>query len=169
MKKILGIIIILLISTNCFSQFVGIGAQYADAKGKGNAIQFAANVSYPYFHKKNPLNIFVAGGVDYTGGSSPVSGFNVKPIQINSFISESLFNNNKFTLLVGCDAGYIFNHRHGEDGIVITPNIYFDYKYFFVKSGYDMNVSKGERQFFVRAGISFGMGAIKSFAKTKIW
>lgn len=169
MKKLIGIIAFLLVSMSCSAQFIGIGAQYADAKGKGNAIQFAANVSYPYLHKKNALNTFISGGIDYTGGSSPVSGINIKPIQISSFISESFFNKTKFTVLIGCDGGYIFNHRHGKDGVVITPNIYVDYKFFFVKAGYDMNVSKGERQFFVRTGFSFGMGAIKSFAKTKIW
>lgn len=169
MKKITFIVFLLLFSLTCSAQFIGAGVQYADAKGKGNNFQFAANVSYPVWHKKNPLNTFIASGIDYTGGSSPVAGLNVKPIQLTSFLSESLFNQNKATILVGCDAGYLFNFRHGKDGIVITPNVYFDYKFFFVKAGYDFNVTGGEQQFFVRAGFSIGMGTFKSFVKTEIW
>lgn len=156
-------------SLTCSAQFIGAGVQYADAKDKGNDFQFAANISYPMWHKKNPLNSFISSGIDYTGGSSPVAGLNIKPIQLTSFLSESLFNNNNATILVGCDAGYLFNFKHGEDGIVITPNVYFDYKFFFLKAGYDFNVTGGEQQFFVRAGFSLGMGSIKSFVRTRIW
>ncbi len=169
MRYIKIILLLLLFPLAGFAQFLGIGAQYADAKNKGNDFQFAANASFPTWHKKNPLNTFISSGIDYTGGSSPVAGLNLKPIQINSFITESLFNKNKATILIGCDAGYLFNFKHGEDGIVITPNVYFDYKFFFVKTGYDFNVTAGESQFFVRAGFCFGMGSIKSFVKTKIW
>lgn len=169
MRYIKIILLLLLFPLVGFAQFLGIGAQYADAKNKGNDFQFAANASFPTWHKKNPLNTFISSGIDYTGGSSPVAGLNLKPIQINSFITESLFNKNKATILIGCDAGYLFNFKHGEDGIVITPNVYFDYKFFFVKTGYDFNVTAGESQFFVRAGFCFGMGSIKSFVKTEIW
>jgi hypothetical protein len=169
MKKIKIILLFILLPMACSAQFLGVGLQYADAKGKGNDFQFAAGASYPVWHKKNPLNVFISSGIDYTGGSSPVAGLNVKPLQLTSFISESLFNENKVTILVNCDAGYLFNFKHGKDGIVITPNVYVDYKFFFVKSGYDFNVTGGEGQFFVRAGCCFGMGSIKSFVKTKIW
>ena len=142
-----------------------LGAQYTD----NNDIQFAGSMSYPVFRKKNPLNSYISSGIDYTGGSSPVAGLNIKPIQLTTFFSESLFNNYPFTILLGCDAGYLFNFRHGKDGIVVTPNLYVDYKCFFVKTGYDFNVSEGERQFFVRAGITFGMGMIKMAPNVKIW
>lgn len=163
------VLLLLFIPLVCSAQFIGAGLQYADARGKGNDFQFAANASFPVWHKKNPLNSFVSSGIDYTGGSSPVAGLNIKPIQLQSFLSESLFNNNKCTLLVGCDAGYLFNFRHGKDGVIITPNIYFDYRFFFIKAGYDFNVTAGKDQFFLRAGVSIGMGTIKSFVKTKIW
>lgn len=169
MRKFKTILLLLLLPLACSAQFIGIGAQYADAKDKGNDFQFAANVSFPTWHKKNPLNSYISSGIDYTGGSSPVAGLNIKPIQFTSFISESLFNKNKATILVGCDAGYLFNFRHGKDGIVITPNVYFDYKFFFAKAGYDFNVTGGKEQFFLRAGFCFGMGAIKSTVKTEIW
>lgn len=169
MKKIRILFLLVLLPIACSAQFVGIGAQYADAKDKGNDFQFATNVSFPVWHKKNPLNSFVASGIDYTGGSSPVAGLNLKPIQLTSFLSESLFNQNKATFLVGCDAGYLFNFRHGKDGIVITPNIYFDYQFFFIKAGYDFNVTGGEQQFFIRTGFSLGMGSLKSFVRTRIW
>ncbi|SBW08708.1 conserved exported hypothetical protein [uncultured Dysgonomonas sp.] len=169
MKKVRIILLFILLPLACSAQFLGVGVQYADAKGKGNDFQFAANASYPVWHKKNPFNSFISSGIDYTGGSSPVAGLNLKPIQLTSFISESLFNKNKVTVLVGCDAGYLFNFKHGKDGIVITPNVYIDYKFFFAKAGYDFNVTGNEQQFFVRAGFCFGMGSIKSFVKTEIW
>jgi hypothetical protein len=169
MKTIKIIALLLLLPLACSAQLIGIGAQYADAKGKGNAIQFAANASFPVWHKKNPLNSYISSGIDYTGGSSPVAGLNIKPVQFTSFISESLFNDHPFTILVGCDAGYLFNFRHGKDGIVITPNAYFDYKGIFVKTGYDFNVTGGKQQFFVRLGFNFGIGTFKNFVKTKIW
>lgn len=169
MKTIKIIALLLLLPLACLAQLIGIGAQYTDAKGKGNAIQFAANASFPVWHKKNPLSSYISSGIDYTGGSSPVAGLNIKPIQFTSFISESLFNDHPFTILVGCDAGYLFNFRHGKDGIVITPNAYFDYKGVFVKTGYDFNVTGGKQQFFVRLGFNFGIGTFKNFVKTKIW
>lgn len=169
MKTIKVILLLLILPLACSAQLIGVGIQYADAKKMGNDFQFAANASYPVWHKKNPLNTFVSSGVDYTGGNSPVSGLNIKPLQFKSFLSESLFNNNKFTILVGCDAGYLFNFNHGKDGVVITPNVYFDYKFFFVKAGYDFNVTAGENQFFARAGVCLGLGTIKSFVKTSIW
>ncbi|WP_165043105.1 hypothetical protein [Dysgonomonas sp. ZJ709] len=169
MKKIGIALLLILLPLACSAQFIGVGAQYADAKSRGNDFQFAASLSFPTWHKKNPMNTFISSGIDYTGGSSPVAGLNIKPIQINSFLSESLFNNNPYTILVGCDAGYLFNFKNGKDGVVITPNIYLDYKFFFVKAGYDFNVTGNEQQFFVRAGLSFGMGSFKSYAKTEIW
>lgn len=169
MRKIKIIMLLALLPLFCSAQLIGFGAQYADAKSKGNNFQFFANASFPVWHKKNPLNSFISSGIDYTGGSSPVAGLNIKPIQFNSFLSESLFNDYPFTLLVGCDAGYLFNFRHGKDGIIITPNVYFDYKSFFLKTGYDFNVTGNEQQFFVRLGLNFGIGTFKMFAKTKIW
>ncbi len=169
MRKFKFLLLLVFVPIVCSAQFIGIGGQYADAKGAGNDFQFATNISYPVWAKKNPFNSFVMSGIDYTGGNSPVAGLNIKPIQLTSFLSESLFNNNKCTLLVGCDAGYLFNFNHGKDGVVITPNIYFDYKFVFVKAGYDFNVSAGKEQFFLRAGFCFGMGGLKSFAKTEIW
>lgn len=168
MKVIKIIFLFLLLPLASSAQLIGVGAQYADAKGLGNDIQFAANASFPVWHKKNPLNIFVASGIDYTGGSSPVSGLNIKPLQFTSYISESLFNNHPFTILVGCDAGYLFNFKHGKDGLILSPNLYIDYKSFFVKTGYDFNVTGGKQQFFVRLGFNIGLGTFKMFAKTKI-
>lgn len=168
MKKSIIVLVFTLLPLMSFAQFVGIGAQYADAKNKGNDVQFVANLSYPVWKKKNALNMFIASGVDYTGGNSPVSGLNIKPIQATSYLGEKFFNKHPYTVMVGCDAGYLFNFNHGKDGIVVTPNVYIDYKFFFVKAGYDFNVTGGEHQFFVRAGVCFGMGALKMLPNTKI-
>lgn len=169
MKKIKILLLLLLIlPTVAVAQIVGIGAQYVDPKGGANAIQFQTNLSFPVWTKKNPLNIYMSSGVDYTGGSSPVSGINFKPIQLNSYLTESLFNDSPVTILVGGDAGYIVNHRHGKNGLVLTPHIHIEYSVFYVKSGWDFNVTGKRDQFFVRFGIGFGLGTLKSFAKTKI-
>lgn len=169
MKKIKIVILLLLFPLAGFAQFLGLGSQYADAKGRGNDFQFAGNMSFPVWHKKNSLNTFVMSGIDYTGGRSPVAGLNIKPIQVTSFLSESLFNNKQYTVLLGCDAGYLFNFNGGKNGLVLTPNLYVDYKIFFLKTGYDFNVTGNEQQFFVRIGVGLGMGAIKMLPNVKIW
>ena len=167
--RFLYILLFSFIFPACLSaQFIGVGTQYADAEGRGNALQFAANASFPTYHKKNALNLYLSSGIDYTGGSSPIAGLNIKPISLTTYFSEPFFNSNNYTLLLGCDGGYLFNFRHGKDGVVITPNLYFDYKCLFVKTGYDFNVTGGERQFFVRVGVSLGMGALKMLPNTKI-
>lgn len=169
MKRIKIVLFLLLIlPTMAVAQIVGIGTQYVESKHEANAFQFQANLSYPVWTKKNPLNIYMSSGVDYTGGSSPVSGINFKPIQLTSYLSESFFNNSPVTVLVGADAGYLVNHRHGKDGLVLTPHLHVEYSVFYIKSGWDFNVTGKRDQFFVRFGIGFGLGTLKSFAKTKI-
>lgn len=169
MKKLRFILLLfILLPTLASAQFVGAGVQYVDPKGNENAMQFQANLAYPVWMAKNPLNVYVSSGIDYTGGSSPVSGINFKPLQMNSYISESFFNNSKITVLVGTDVGYIVNHRHGKDGIVISPNLHLEYSVFYLKSGWDFNVTGHRDQFFIRFGVGFGLGTLKAFAKTKI-
>lgn len=168
--KILKLIIFLLLALPIASsaQIVGIGTQYVEPKYGANALQFQANISFPVWTKKNPLNVFMSSGIDYTGGSSPVSGINFKPIQLSSYLSEEWFNSSKFTFMVGADAGYLVNHRHGKNGIVLTPHIHVEYSIFYLKSGWDFNVTGKKDQFFIRFGIGFGIGTAKSFAKTRI-
>lgn len=168
-KKILTIFLLVLLPITCAAQFLGIGAQYVNTKIKENSIEFAANISYPYWHKKNSFNTFISGGLDYTGGNSLISGLNIKPISVSTFLNEQLFNHHSFTFMISADAGYLFNFRHGKNGIVLTPNLYADYKYFFVKTGWDFNINEGSNQFFIRAGLSIGMGTFKMFPNTKIW
>lgn len=167
MKKTYLILLILAFPLLVHAQFFSSGMQYSQ-KSDG---QYFANVSFPVFHKKNPFNSFIASGMDYTTyGGAKLSGLNIKPIQINTFFGEDFFNNSKYTLMLGVDAGYLFNFpKDHKNGIVITPNLYFDYKFFFAKAGYDFDVSNGINQFYVRAGVCFGMGAIKMFPNTKIW
>ncbi len=167
MKKLYYLLILLAFPLLCQAQFIGLGGQYAqDSDG-----QFFAEFSYPVLRKKNPLNSFMSSGIEYTThGGAKLSGLNLKPIKINTFFSEDFFNKNKCTFMLGLDGGYLLNFPHGKkNGILITPNVYFDYKFFFVKAGYDFDVLNGENQFFVRAGLSFGMGMIKMFPNTKIW
>lgn len=167
MKKLYLLVLVLLFPLLGHAQFIGLGGQYSQ-KSDG---QFFANFSFPVYHKKNPLKSFISSGIDYTThGGAKLSGLNIKPIQINTFFGEDFFNKNKCSFMLGVDAGYLFNFPHGKkNGIVLTPNIYFDYKFFFAKAGYDFDVSNGVNQFFIRAGVSFGMGALKIFPNTKIW
>lgn len=167
MKKINILLLLLLLPIVSYGQMIGFGGQYSDgAKG-----QFVASLAYPTFHKKNKLNTFIASGMEVTtSGGAKMSGLNVKPIQIKSFLSEDLFNNKPYTILVGVDGGYLFDFRHGrKNGIIITPNVSVDYKIFFVKAGYDFDVTNGQNQFFARAGVGLGLSTLKMFAKTKIW
>lgn len=167
MKKIALLALVVLVPILCKAQFIGLGGQYAE-KSDG---QFFANLAYPTFHKKNPLNTFVMSGIEFTtSGGTKMSGLHLKPIQLTTFISEDLYNNKPYTILLGVDAGYLFDFRHDrKDGIVFTPNAYFDYKFVFVKAGYDLDVSNGQQQFFVRAGLCFGLGSFKIMKNTKIW
>ena len=168
MRRVLFIISLLVLSVNiCQAQFLGISGQYAE-KSDG---QFVAEFSYPVFKKRNPLKAFISSGIEYsTYGGAKLSGLNLKPIKINTVLGENFFARTKYTVMLGVDGGYLLNFPHGKkNGIVVTPNIYIDYKMFFVKGGYDFDVINGENQFFVRAGLCFGMGAIKMIAKTSIW
>lgn len=168
MKKTL-LIFLLLLPSFAFAQLIGIGTQYVPVKDGANALQFQMNLSAPIFPKNPlPLNTIWMSGVDYTGGSSPVAGLNIKPIQLRNFISDSFYNNHKVTLLLGFDAGYILNHRHGKNGIVLTPNVHLEYKFFYLNTGWDFNVTGHRNQFYVRLGVGFGLGSFKMFGKTKI-
>lgn len=168
MRKTLKIFLLLaLIPIAGQAQFLGVAGQYT-SKADG---QFAASFSFPTIHPKNPLNLFVSSGLEYTTpGGAEMAGLNLKPVQLSWFVSEKLFNDNKFTILVNCDAGYLFDFRRGhKDAVVVTPNLYVDYKYFFLKTGYDFDVFNGRKQFFARVGLCVGLGTLKSFLDTQIW
>ncbi len=166
MKKFLFSVFILLIPALSYGQFIGFGGQYSeDSNG-----QFAANISYPFIHPKNKLNSFIASGIEYTTpGGSQISGLNIKPVQLTTFFGEKFFNTTKYTFLMGVDGGYLLNFpKNKKNGIIISPNVYFDYKFFFIKGGYDFDITNGINQYFVRAGICIGMGTLKIFDNTKI-
>lgn len=167
MKKIQLLIFLALLPMFAHAQFWGIGAQYS----QGGDGQFVHSISFPTFHKKNSINSFISSGLEITtSGKAPISGLNIKPIQLQTFFSENLFNNFPVTFLLGVDGGYNFDFRaHKKNGIILTPNLYVDYRIFFIKSGWDFDVSHGHNQFFVRAGLGVGLGIFKSLAKTKIW
>lgn len=166
MKKIKLLLLVCLLPVFCYGQFFSLAGQYSE-KSDG---QFATNLSFPTLHPVNKLNSFISSGLEYTtSGGSKMSGLNLKPIQLQTYFSEDFFNNHPYTLLLGVDAGYLFDFRSRRDNaIVITPNLYLDYKFFFIKGGYDFDVSHGRNQFFVRAGVSIGMGVFKMFGNTKI-
>ncbi|MFR9166777.1 MAG: hypothetical protein ACLVKO_11370 [Dysgonomonas sp.] len=88
MRTFLLVCIFISLPFLCEAQFMGVGGQYSQ-KSDG---QFFVDVSYPVFKNKNPLNIFISSGVDYTTyGGAKLSGLNIKPIRINTFFSEDFF------------------------------------------------------------------------------
>ena len=166
MKKLNTLFLLLLLPILCYGQFFGLGGQYSQ-KGDG---QFFTNLSFPTLHEENKFNTYISSGLEYTTpGGAKLSGLNIKPIQLTTYFSEDFFNDHPYTVLFGVDAGYLFDFRkHHKNTVVVTPNLYIDYKIFFVKAGYDFDVFHGQNQFFVRAGIGIGMGVFKMFAKTAI-
>lgn len=168
MKRVFKLLfLILLTPLAAKAQFLGLAGQYTQ-KADG---QFAASFSFPTIHPKNPLNLFVSSGLDYTtSGGAEMAGLNLKPIEISWFGTERFFNKTPFTMLLNLDAGYLIDFRKGrENAFVLTPNLYIDYKYYFVKAGYDFDISNDRKQFFVRAGVCVGLGTLKSFLDTQIW
>lgn len=166
MKKIKILLLLISIPLLSYGQFFGLGGQYSQ-KADG---QFFINTAYPFYNEANPLNMYISSGLEYTTpGGAKLAGLNIKPIQAATYISEGLYNNYPVTFLLGVDAGYLFDFRsRHKNTIVVTPNVYLDYKIFFVKAGYDIDTFHGNNQFFVRAGVGVGLGTFKMFAKTKI-
>lgn len=165
--KIKLLFILVLIPLVGKAQFLGFGQQYSE----GAHGQFVANMSFPTFHHPNKLNTYVSSGLEFTtSGGAKMSGLHLKPLQITTFFSEDFFNDHDYSVLLGVDAGYLYDFRRGrKNDYTVTPNLYFDYKVFFVKAGYDIGLTKGQSQFFIRAGIGIGLSTFKMFATTKIW
>lgn len=166
MKKLNTLFLLLLLPIVCYGQFFGLGGQYS----QGSDGQFFASFSFPTMHKENVLNSYLSSGLEFTtSGGAKMSGLNIKPIQITTYFSEDFFNKTPYTLLFGIDGGFLMDFRSKrKNTIVVTPNLYIDYKVFFVKAGYDIDVLHGNSQFFVRAGVCIGMGTLKMFGNTKI-
>ncbi|NDV69642.1 hypothetical protein [Dysgonomonas sp. 25] len=163
MKKYI-FILLFFIPVAGFSQLVGVAGQWTKFEGDSH-FQFNASASFPYLNNLGDKTCWMfGGGVDYLSGSTTVSGLNIKPAQF-VITSANIFGVKSYTIMLGADAGYNFNFNHGNDGIILTPNIYMDYKIFYVKAGYDYNTSHNEGQFFVRAGLGLGVGFFKMFKR----
>jgi len=160
-KRIIISILLILPFFPAYGQLLGVGGQYAQ-KSDG---QFFVNAALPTFTKNNALHLFNLSGIDYTTpGTSRLSGLQIKPIQLSSYLSDYIFYESPIVLSVGVDAGYLFDFRSNhKNTIVVTPNFYMDYKIFFVKTGYEFDTFHGNNQFFVRAGIGFTLGTMKHF------
>lgn len=157
-KKIYVFLLLMILSLPAYSQLIGIGGQYAQ-KSDG---QFFANIALPTFTKENPLHLFNLSGLDYTTSGPKLSGLQIKPIQLSTYLSDAIFYDSPITLSLGVDAGYLFDFKSGhKNTIVLTPNFYIDYKIFFLKTGYEFDALHGNHQFFVRAGIGFALGTMK--------
>lgn len=161
MKKIIVLIFSLVIYLPAYAQLFGLGGQYAEHSDG----QFFVNVALPTYTKSNSLRFFNMSGLEYTtGGNANMSGLQVKPIQLSTYLSDRIFYESPFVVSLGVDAGYLFDFRRNRSNtIVLTPNIYVDYKIFFIKGGYEFDTFHGNHQYFVRAGIGFALGTMKHF------
>lgn len=139
-----------------FAQFIGVGGQLADSKG-----QFSATLSAPYavLGKEDNAFQFVLGtGMEYTTSGPKISGLNIKSLSI-----WMVSNNMESPLSYGLrlDGGYNFNLTHGNNGVILSPNLYFDWSALYLSAGYDYNMSHKEGQFYVRIGIGITLGLLK--------
>lgn len=160
-KKIWAFSLFLVLSAHLYCQIVGLGGQYVQ-RSHG---QFFISAAYPTFYESNALKLFNLSGLEYTTpGSARLSGLQIKPIQLSSYLSDRIFYESPVVVTVGVDAGYLFNFSKGyKSTVVLTPNFYIDYKIFFLKGGYEIDALHGHHQYFIRAGIGFVLGTMKHF------
>jgi hypothetical protein len=160
LKKAIFFLMLIFLSVPAYSQLFGFGGQYAQQSDG----QFFVNLALPTWTKSNSLHLFNLSGLEYTtSGGAEMSGLQLKPIQLSTYFSDYIFYEAPVTLTLGLDAGYLFDFRsHHRNTIVLTPNFYMDYKIFFIKTGYEIDTFHGNNQFFVRAGIGFALGTMKS-------
>lgn len=163
------VLIFLLIPLSCAGQLLGFSEQLSKFDG-GHKFQFNASAAFPYLNNfsnyKDNIRWALCGGVDYLSGSSTISGLNIKPVSFMATTSE-IFEDTPLTLMAGADAGYNFNFTHGNDGVILTPFLYLDYNFIYLKAGYDYNTFENEGQFFVRLGVGIGAGFIKMLSRSR--
>lgn len=155
-ELVLGLFFILFYSFGYGQQFIGVGGQYTD----GADGQFAVSASFVPYFMIEPASFFVtAGGECTTSGRAKMSGLQIKPVQaFFTVYSERL---KPYSLVAGLDAGYLVDTRNGKkNAFLLTPNVYADYYCFFAKSGYEWDAFNGRGQFYIRAGIGFGLGLL---------
>ncbi|MFV0417551.1 MAG: hypothetical protein ACK5KT_02305 [Dysgonomonas sp.] len=155
MKRIIFIFLSLL-PAFMYAQFIGVAGQVADSKG-----QFAATMSAPYKILGNDDHAFqfvLSSGMEYTTSGPKISGLNFKPISV-----WMVGNNMESPISYGLrlDGGYNFNLTHGQNGVIVTPNLYLDWSVFYVSAGYDYNISHKQSQFYVRMGVGITLGLLK--------
>ncbi len=160
-KTILIFLAAVLLSFPAYGQLFGVGGQYAENSNG----QFFVSAAMPTYIKENSLKLFNLSGLEFTtSGGANMSGLQLKPIQLSTYLSDYIFYDSRFTLTLGADAGFLFDFRKGrKNTLVLTPNIYADYKIFFLKAGYEFDTFHGNSQFFIRAGIGFALGTMKNF------
>ncbi len=153
--------VLTLIPMSCIAQFVGVSGQWVkfDSDSK---FQLNTSLSAPYFYKEKGDKLFLlSGGVEYQSGKTPVSGLNIKPVSF-SFVPAEYFLDSPFLLTIGAETGYNFNFKnHNKDGIILTPYLYADCIFLYLKAGYDYNAFENEGQFFIRVGTGLTWGSIR--------
>ena len=139
-----------------FAQFIGVAGQVADSKG-----QFAATLSAPYAVLGNEDHAFqfvLGTGMEYTTSGPKISGLNMKSLSI-WMVSNNMESPVSYGLRL--DGGYNFNLTHGNNGVILSPNLYFDWSALYLSAGYDYNISHKQGQFYVRIGVGVTLGLLK--------
>ncbi|MDH6307627.1 outer membrane protein W [Dysgonomonas sp. PFB1-18] len=153
MKKCI-LLFISLFPILAFGQYIGVGYQYADFKKH----QFVATVAYPWLIPEKNGSVFLTSGLEYSTKAGDISGLNLKAA---SFSVPYVLDESKLPFIVqpGLDAGYLFGLNHAKDGVVLTPNLHFEYGLgLHLRVGYDYNVRAKDGQFFVRIAVGIGAG-----------
>ena len=163
MKKII-FIFLLLIPVICSAQFLGIGTQWASNPEK---FQFTVISSTPYTvltDDSNPFAVAFGSGLEYTTSGPKISGLYFKPVSF-WFLSNNMDSKSTFALKL--DGGYNRNLTHGNNGFIVSPNLYIDWSAFYLSAGYDYNMSHKEGQFFVRIGVGVTLGLLKGLVNNR--
>jgi hypothetical protein len=161
MKRIV-FVFLLFIPSLCFAQFLGLGGQWTVEK-----YQFTVVSSTPYkalLDNDSPVALAIGSGLEYTTSGPKISGLYVKPVSFWA-LTNNMENKNTFALKL--DAGYNRNLTHGNNGFILSPNLYADWSIFYLSTGYDWNMTHGEGQFYIRLGVGVTLGFLKGLVNNR--
>lgn len=170
MKKNIKILVLFLFfTTHSEGQILGVGYQNAS-----NSNQFVASVNLPYTLKGSgdtslkSGKIFMLFGADYTSvNNSGFSGWYIKPVQLHYNFKS--YNNKNTYYDVALEGSYLINNGLGTNGIIVSPSIYVDSHFLFLKTGYEYHLQDKNSQVFVRIGFAIGYNLLGNLKPMKMF
>jgi hypothetical protein len=158
MKKYF-ILFILFSSYNLTAQVFGLSYQTTT-----HSDQFALSINVPYnnfeFDKENKIRIDY--GIDFISADKDIfSGIYLKPANIvydfNTLQSKKTIS---YTA-ISVEPAFLFNNSKGTNGFTISPSIYYDFFFLYLKSGYEYHFNDRQSQVYFRVGFTFGYSLMK--------